>query len=148
MDILDRYLYRGISEEMHQALEGLKPKGISFTRPIRFGEGFKYGQGVTFGSSKNNAIISHQVDSGRFPTSGISTTPFLERAKLYATCKGKRAKGVIYKLDRELFAEKGIKEYRVKDFTRYPEIPEDDEVILAKEDNTSLPMEIVIEILL
>lgn len=153
MDDFGRYLYRGISEEMHIKNEGLQPKGTSFYRGIIIGElhdggdGAVIGSGITCGDSIDNAVIAHQRDSKAFPSSGVSTTPFLERAKIYAIHKAKQAKGFVYKIDRVLLAEKGVGEYRVADYATRPEIPEDDEVILVSNNNGVLPQEIVIEVI-
>lgn len=143
----NEYLYRGVSEEMHKEGFSLHPKGTSFYRINKYGEGFKYGSGITYGSSINNAVIAHQRDSGRFPTSGISTTPFFERAKIYALSSGEKQKGVVYKIDRSLVLINNVKEYRVADYTKFPNIPEDDEVILVIDNNVPLPSECVIEII-
>jgi hypothetical protein len=147
-----KYLYRGVSEEMHHNKKGLLPRGSSFTRTIIIGEhheggdGFVIGLGVV-GDCQDNAVIAHQRDSKVFPSSGISTTPFFERAKFYATHKGEKKRGIVYKIDRFLLSEKAIKQYRVKDYIEFPEIPEDDEIILVKDDNAALPQEIVSEVI-
>ena len=143
----NEYLYRGVSEEMHERGSGLHPKGTSFYRSIKYGEGFKYGSGVTYGSSINNAVIAHQRNSEHFPTSGISTTPLFERAKIYALSGNKKLKGFVYKIDRSLVLKNNIKEYRVADYTKFPNIPEDNEVILVTSDSGPLPWECVIEII-
>ena len=149
----DRYLYRGISEEMHRRREGLQPKGTSFYRGIIIGErqdggdGVVVGSGITCGDSIDNAVILHQSDSEKFPTSGISTTPFLDRAKIYATHNKIQPRGIVYKIDRKLLVNNLIKEYRVKEWAQYPEIPEDDEVILVSIDNGVLADEIVVEVI-
>ncbi|MCG2712550.1 MAG: hypothetical protein L6416_09545 [Candidatus Omnitrophica bacterium] len=97
------------------------------------------------GESEDNAVIAHQRDSDAFPSSGVSTIPFFERAKIYATHS--RLRGIVYKIDRELFASNHIKECRVKERTPYPEISEDDEVILVSKDNGTLTNDIVVEII-
>jgi len=140
-----RYLYRGVSEEMHNAKSSLAPKGTSFYRAIKYDQGFKYDSGVTYGSSINNAIVGHQLDSVKFPTSGISTTPFIDRAKIYALNNGKGSKGIIYKIDRTLLSKNKVKEYRVSEYAKFPSIPEDDEVILVAENNGVLPHEVIVD---
>jgi hypothetical protein len=141
-----RYLYRGVSEEMHNAKSSLAPKGTSFFRTIKYGQGFKYDSGVTYGASVNNAIVGHQLDSAKFPTSGISTTPFIDRARIYALSNGKNAKGIIYKIDRALLSKNKVKEYKVSEYAKSPSIPEDDEVILVVENNGALPHEVIVDI--
>lgn len=142
----DRCLYRGVSEQMHVKKEGLSPKGTSFYRGVCFDEGFRFDTGITFDKSVNNAIISHQTDSQKFPTSGVSTTPFFDRAKVYATHNGKHA-GIVYKIDCKVLKNYNIRAYRVGEYTKYPAIPEDDEVILVGENNAVLPNAIIIEII-
>lgn len=140
-----RYLYRGVSEEMHNTDAGLVPKGTSFYRTIIVGEGFIVGSGVTVGSSMNNAIVGHQIDSAKFPSSCISTTPFIDRAKIYALSNSKNAKGILYKIDRVLLSKNKVREYRVSEYAESPSIPEDDEVILVAENNGILPHEVIVD---
>ncbi|MDD5692190.1 MAG: hypothetical protein PHP10_03315 [Candidatus Omnitrophica bacterium] len=152
MNDFGRYLYRGVSEEMHRSGVGLQPKGSSSSRTIIIGErhdggdDFVVGEGI-IGDSKDNTIIGHQHDSSRFSSSGVSTTPFFERAKIYATFNGKRKNGFVYKIDRILLTENGVVEYRVADYTQYPKIPEDNEVVLVGNNNGTLPQKIVIEVI-
>ncbi|MCG2711326.1 MAG: hypothetical protein L6416_03245 [Candidatus Omnitrophica bacterium] len=151
---MKRYLYRGISEEMHIKKKGLKPKGNSFCREIVIGEiedggdGVVVGGGETVGKSKENAIIAHQRNSDRFPSLGVSTTPFLERAKIYATHKGLRSTGIVYKIDRYLFSINQIEEYRVREWANAPKFPEDDEVILVGGKGKALTDNIIAEVII
>jgi hypothetical protein len=66
--------------------------------------------------------------------------------KKYATRNGTQD-GIVYKLDRSKLPKYGIKEYVVKDYTNFPHIPEDDEVILVHEDHGNLPKDIIVEII-
>jgi len=81
------FLYRGTSYKNHLRNNGkLIPKGITCKYPILYGDSIaKYGSGVTYGCSLSNAVIGHQTNSDRYPTSGVSTTPHFERARFYAT---------------------------------------------------------------
>lgn len=142
----DGCLYRGVSEQMHVKKEGLVPKGTSFCRGVCFGEGFRSDTGITFDRSVNNAVISHQTDSQKFPTSGVSTTPFFDRANVYATNNGKHL-GIVYKIDCKVLKNYNIRVYRVSEYTKYPAIPEDDEVILVGENNAVLPNAIITEVI-
>jgi len=94
---------------------------------------------------KEYAIRQHQWQQSGFPTSGISTTPHFERAKFYAQ------DGVIVKIDRQLFGKYSIKEYVVKEYLeKFPEdiaAPEDDEIILVKEDDGPFPKEVIKEVI-
>lgn len=141
---MENFLYRGVCEEIFKKNKGLAPKGTSFSRAMKYGTGFKYGT-ITYGSSERNAVVGHQKDSSQFPTSGISTTPALDRAKYYALENGIYSKGFIYKIDRNLLKQFHVREYRVADSISIPEAPEDDEVILVPEDGGALPNGVVVE---
>src|SRR5262245_22589396 len=94
------------------------------------------------GPTEEHAVRQHQWKQDGFPTSGISTTPHLYRAKFYA-----RIDHVIVKIDRTYFSRFGIKEFVVKDWLIVDDIsvPEDDEVILVTELDATFPKEIIIE---
>lgn len=147
MDNPHLYLYRGVSEVIHQKGEALHPRGTSFNQFIVYGTGFKYGSGVKYGQSPVNAAIKHQVDSLRFPTAGISTTPLIERAKYYALGGNKFKKGFVYKIDRQKAQLAQITEWHVSEYAKISQVPEDDEHILVSHDNGALPKDIVIEII-
>jgi hypothetical protein len=145
---MERYLYRGVNAKIHEDTGGkLEPKAIGepFKRLVKYGH-FKYGE-VTYGKSLKNAVVSHQKNSSAYPTSGISTTPFFDKAKVYATNKGKYATGVIYKIDTELLQKAKVRAYKVIDFTVKPALPDDKEIILVAEDFGTLPAEIVVEVI-
>jgi hypothetical protein len=147
---MDRYLYRGINPELYQADDGkLKPKsvGIPFRRPVRYGDGGRYGEGLKYGESETNAVIMHQKNSSKYPTSGVSTTPIYENARLYATHKGKYNSGYVIKIDTELLEKNGVKSYVVSDHSRYPAIPGDKEVILVADHCGPLPDQIIVKII-
>ena len=143
---MSNFLYRGISEKMLKSNEGLIPKDTTFIKFVQYGSGVRYDT-VTYGESVQNAVVVHQMDSFKFPTSGISATPFLERAKYYALNKGVRNKGYVYKINRDLLKNFYIKEYRVSEHIAPAQMPEDDEVILVSETGGSLPKEIIVEII-
>ena len=142
------FLYRGISYKKHLQNNGdIKPKGSTSRHPVFFGSPIaNFGSGVTLGKSLNNAVIGHQTNSDRYPTSGVSTTPHLERAEFYATGGGKQ-KGIIYKINRDILKENGTKEVIVKQIAKSPTIPEDEEVILIHKDNGMLPSKIIIDVI-
>lgn len=142
------FLYRGVSLEIHLKYKGkLVPKGLTFKHPVKYGSRIaKYGSGITYGYSEINAVIGHQTNSTEFPTSGVSTTPHFERARLYAT-KGTNDKGIVYKINREDLAEYEVREYIVNKYAVQPTVPEDDEVILVHKDYGPLPKEIIIDII-
>lgn len=107
-----KYLYRGVSECMHNRNQGrLIPKKFSgFKYTFRLNEDVRLDNGAKLGNSPDNAVIRHQLRREGFPTSGISTTPFFEQAKFYATVSGKYP-GYIYKIERAILASSGVKEF-------------------------------------
>lgn len=141
-----KYLYRGVSECMHNRNQGkLRPKIFSeFEYTFKLSEGLCLNNGAKLGNTLDNAVIRHQLRQEGFPTSGISTTPFFERAKYYATVAGKYP-GYIYKIDRKVLASHGVKEFIVADYTDSPSVPEDQEVILVAKDFGVLPDTIITE---
>ncbi len=139
-----RYLYRALRKEEIDAGYVLIPKsqkpfqnhprvGIDTRLPFKLGEQEEY------------AVRQHQWKRNGFPTSGISTTPHFERAIDYAR------EGVIVKINRQLCSKYGIREYVVKEYLdKFPEdiaVPEDDEIILVKENGNSFPKEIIEEVI-
>ena len=147
---MERYLYRGVNPELYQASNGkMIPKSIGrqFRRPVHYGEGGCYGEGLKYGESETNAVIMHQKDSSKYPTSGVSTTPIYENARSYATHNGKYDSGYVYKIDTELLEKNGVKSYSVSEHALYPAIPGDREVILVADKFGALPDEIIVEII-
>ena len=143
-----RYLYRGVNHKIYHKTNGeLWPKapGEPFKKPLYYGQGHHYGEGY-YGNCEENAVILHQKDSSRWRTSGISTTPSLENAKIYAAHDGKYSSGFVYKIDRHLLGQFGVKWYEVSKNTTAPAIPGDQEIILVAENYGPLPKEIVVGI--
>ena len=85
--------------------------------------------------------------SGAFPTAGIATTPHFDRAKFYALGGQTHSVGFVYKLDRELFASNGVREFIVAQYTVHPAVPQDDDVILVASELGELPDGIIVEVL-
>jgi hypothetical protein len=123
-----RFLYRALREAEIQAGGVLIPKKtelfiahprLPITLPFRLG------------LYHEHAVREHQWD-GLYETCGISTTPHLARAQLYAA-----RLGVIVKIDLTILESVGIVHFRVADFVAPSEIavPEDDEVILVSPTN-------------
>jgi len=148
VNIDGRYLYRGVSEELHQRNGGrLVPKlPNTFEHAFKYGEGIKYGSGARYGSSDINAVLLHQLEQKGLPTSGISTTPIWDRAKFYALGGGKAKRGYIYIIDRGALSKYGVKQYTVSEYIPEPSIPEDFEVILVSSDFGPLPQEVIVEV--
>jgi hypothetical protein len=156
-----RYLYRGESERLFNAHEGLlipKIPGKPFHDYARMGQPWTAcGTGVQCGDGAANEIVRHEFagkhkpleDLGwNFGTSGVSTTPHYERARHYATHGGTASSGYIYKLDRDKLRDYGVVEYVVANVKPVESIsfPEDEEVILVANDYGELPKEIVLSV--
>ena len=146
MDKHNKYLYKGLRKEEIDAWNILIPKsqgpfrshprlGIDTRLPFVLGEAEEY------------AVRQHQWKQSGYPTSGVSTTPHFERAK---KVYGERNRAIV-KINRQLFGKYGIKEYVVKEYLgKFPEdiaAPEDDEIILVKEDGGPFPKEIIVEVI-
>ncbi len=147
---MQRYLYRGVNPDLYRATGGqLVPKasGVPFKQYVYFGGGSYFGDGTVFGQSERNAIIQHQRDSAKNPGAGVSTTPFFENAKVYATHKGKYTSGYVFKIDSELLDAYYVSRYVVAEHATSPAIPEDEEVILVAQDFGPLPSQIVVEVM-
>ncbi len=97
---------------------------------------------ITLGKRPEHAVRAHQC-KGLYPTSGVSTTPHLERAEYYA-----QHHRTIAKIAVERLAECGIETFQVSEHV-HPEfilVPEDDEVILVCPGAECLPKEIIVDI--
>jgi hypothetical protein len=142
------YLFRGVSEELYRKLGGkLIPKvQAPFEHCFIAGKGIRAGDGAVAGRTTGNAVIRHQLGQAGFPTSGVSTTPYFERALFYATSGGLHTSGYIYKIDRELLTANGVYEFIIAEYATNPSVPEDDEVILVASDYRELPAGIVVEV--
>ncbi len=143
----DRHLYRGVNDEMHKAYRAeLRPKQFTpFTRAPEFGR--DEWDNCFYGDSPLNAVVEHQRFQAGYPTSGVSTTPFLERARFYATRGGELSSGYIYVIDPKLCRAHGVMLYSVNDIVPQPSIAADDEVILVAQDFGVIPAAVVIKII-
>ena len=130
-----------------------KSPGNTFRQPIYYGstgdpeKDSYYGDGSTYGASETNAVIKHQRNSSKNPTSGISTTPKLDNAKKYATYDGKYQAGFVYVIDTALLPEHGVTAHDVAAHATLPAIPGDQEIILVAAYFDALPPEIVVEVI-
>jgi hypothetical protein len=143
------YLYRGVRAEMHRATNGvIKPRAWSFSRVPRADEDYvRADSGVVAGESSTNAVIAHQHDSSKFPSSGISTTLHFERAAFYATNGyDPSVAGCVYKIERRELRANGVRECLVADYATWPKVPQDDEVILVVSGNRALPRSAITEV--
>ena len=70
---------------MHSIGSALTPKGYDFNQYAHMGSSIaRLGSGIVHGKSPVNAAVGHQDDSSVYKTSGISTTPLIERVFYYA----------------------------------------------------------------
>jgi hypothetical protein len=146
---MTEFLFRGVSEAFHQANGGLlRPKVQgAFSYEFKWDDpDFVFDSGITFDPTSTNAVIRHQLNQAGFPTSGISTTPILERATLYARGKDGKTSGYVFKIDRMALLPLGVTDFVVKQFC-VPSIPEDEEVILVVQHGSHLPLSAIIEVI-
>ncbi|MCF8459792.1 MAG: hypothetical protein K9G46_03645 [Flavobacteriales bacterium] len=136
-----RFLYRGVSKAMYEEGHGLKPKGTSLLKVLTHNGDFKYDGSMTVGESQANAILAHQLDSGKYPTSGVSTSFSFQIAKEYATYNGQP--GYVYELDRMRFLEFYVEEFIVSKIVAKPYKPFDDEVIIRSAKDIEIPFSLV-----
>jgi len=96
----------------------------------------------TLGERPEHAVRAHQWD-GRYPTSGVSTTPHLKRAEYYA-----QRHRTIASIAVERLADFGIQMFRVSEHIDSSLVfaPDDDEVILVCPNAECFPQEIIAEI--
>ncbi|WP_253825354.1 hypothetical protein [Vibrio sp. 03-59-1] len=97
-----KYLYRGANIHFFNERDGkLIPKTPheNFCAPVYMGSPHAtMGSGITMGASTINTAILHQLEQKGYPTSGLSFTPYFERAEYYATKNGS-CNGYVYKID-------------------------------------------------
>lgn len=139
-------LYRGVNQEIFEQFDGaLIPKE---SKPfVKSPEWDRAEWGNSYwGECKANAVVEHQQHQAGYPTSGISTTPHLERAIYYATYDGKFSCGYVYVIDETKCQTHKVSVYIVKDIVPMPSVPEDNEVVLVASDFGELPRSLIIEI--
>lgn len=147
--MVSQFLYRGVSKAFHDANGGLLTPKIQgpFTYTLHWDEpGFTWDSGATWDSTATNALIRHQLNQEGFPTSGISTTPHLDRAIFYTRGRSGGAGGYVFKIDRATLSHHGITEFVVSQFC-VPSVPDDDEVILVVPAVAHLPQQVILEII-
>lgn len=139
-------LYRGVNPDLHAEINGvLRPKT---SRPFMASPEWDRAEwgNAFWGESPGNAVIEHQQHQAGFPTSGVSTTPHLERAIFYATHGGKYCRAFVYVIDRSQCGALGVSEFIVNDVVPLPSVAEDDEVILVAGDFGPLPGALIVEV--
>lgn len=143
-------LYRGVNSKMFDEIKDYKfiqPKSYEFGIVFQHDGTIKHDGSATYGKSEKNAILGHQIDSSKFKTSGISTTPFINRAREYALHSGKFNKGYILSFDTHKLDTNEYEVLVVSTRVIFPTKPEDDERILIRKDNANIPFEIVCKVL-
>ena len=146
---MEDLLYRGINQQQYELLldtQILKPKGDEFAM-VHVADGtFKYDGSTTYGKSQQNSNAGHQMDSDRFKTAGISTTPLWHRAIFYALNGLRNNHGYILFFEKSILSSNGIELFIVKDFIPAPKIPDDDEVILRSTVNRPISIKCITRI--
>lgn len=139
-------LYRGLHESRYLNLTSiLTPKeSLPFVKPPKWG--IMQWDASTWDASAANAVIEHQHHQAGLPTSGLSTTPSLERARFYALGRAHSGCGYIVSFDRAKLKEHGVSQYIVNEMVPNPAIPEDNEVILVAPTFGPIPETTVIEV--
>jgi len=140
---MSRFLFRALRENEIRAGNILVPKAQGeFVAEPRLDVDTRLDE-VVLVRTREYAVRQHQWQQNGFPTSGISATPHIDRAKYY--CQH----GVIVKIDRYLLPGHGIQEFFVKEWLgKHPEDianSNDDEVILVSETGR-FPSHIIVEI--
>lgn len=143
------YLYRGVSLRLHNSGLGLKPKASGpFKHAAQWDEPLaRWDSGVTWDESEANAVIRHEWNQEGLPTSGISTTPHLERAKFYSRGRDGCQEGVVYRIDRGRLQFHHVREFVVSKYSLWPSIPTDEEVILIPPEGGVMPAELIVEVI-
>jgi hypothetical protein len=140
------YLYRGFNSgiDISKAMEPKNPDGEMETYAECGDERVQCGDAdFTCGKSVANTIHSHEYGGNGQDTSGISTTPFFDRAKVYALGNGKYERGTVLTFSRQALLNGGIEIFRIKDVVGSPAIPEDDEYWIYFEGD--FPMDMIVE---
>ena len=139
------YLYRGLRKEEIDAGNLLIPKS---QEPFAADPCLGIDTRLPFilGKTEEHAVRKHQWLQSGYPTRGISTTPHIERARIYA-----KSNKIIVVIDRRLFKQYGIREYHINTILgAFPEdisVPEDDEVIIVFDVDGPFPKELIVEVI-
>ena len=146
-------LYRGMNIDMFRELGGLlKPRGNQSVAEL-YPSNHLYPSDRLFpGEHEKNAVDKHQ-NPNRFNEANfknqsayLSTTPIFSRALHYAT-SGNKKLGVVFVIDRTLFKQHQVTEYRVSEIASIITVPEDKEILLLTSPlGSSLPDGVIVEI--
>lgn len=143
------YLYRGVSLRSHNSGHGLKPKASGpFRYAVQWDEPLaRWDSGVKWDETEANAVIRHEWNQEGLPTSGISTTPHLDRATFYARGRDGCQEGVVYRIDRSKLPFHHVRELDVSEYSHWPSEPKDEEVILIPPEGEILAAELILEVI-
>jgi hypothetical protein len=145
---IPKILYRGISIKMFKAANGhLIPKAIGkkFETEVCCGDPHaECGLGAQAGNGVANTVLLHQYGQRGYPTSGFSTTPHKERAKIYATYGNEP--GLILSFCTDNLQDSNVEIFRVRDHVESPSVSDDDEYILVTKDYGMLDFYSLIDI--
>lgn len=144
------YLYRGVSLSMFQELDGkLMPKQMCdpfSSIPCAGDPHAVCGSGIVAGDASINSVVFHQWRQLGLPTSGVSFTPFWERAKFYAFSGGRNLEGYIFKISVKKLIEASVLVYKVNDLVPHPAVPDDDEHILVARDCKEISEQVIVSV--
>ena len=136
-----RKLYRGVSKELDLKCEGkLSPKGSMREIAARYDGRIRYDGTFSHGTSEDNTVRAHHIESGLYSGCYISTTYDEDLARIFATNNYKQ-EGWVYVLDQSLFEKYGIITKKFPD----PLYPYEKEISIRAADNKSIPNQVVIE---
>jgi hypothetical protein len=140
-------LYRGVHESKYRdVLSALTPKERA---PFQKEPAWDVAEWDTsdWNATETNAVIEHQHAQAGLPTSGLSTTPHLARARFYALGRAQAGCGYVVCIDASRCPPHAIEIYHVNAIVRHPAVPEDNEVILAAPDFGPVPEQVVVEVI-
>lgn len=144
------YLYRGMSLPMFEKLDGkLIPKKIGeiFSSIPCAGDAHAVcGSGIVAGDAPINSVIFHQWAQLGLPTSGVSSTPFEDRAEFYALSGGDNLEGYVFKLSINELINASVTIYKVNELVPSPAIPDDNEHILVADNFEAIPEKAIVSI--
>lgn len=138
-------LYRGENmDNWNKILKNgyIAPKERIFEIAFNYNGLMKYDGSATYGYSKLNAILGHQLDSNKFKTSGISTTSEFDIAKFYSLHNKTYSKGIILELDVNRIDLNKYEIINVSNYIKNPIKPHDNEFILKRHDNLNIPLDL------
>lgn len=139
-DLLPEFLYRALRAiEIEQNYNLIPKSSEPFSSGPRFGIDMVFP--ISFGGPEN-AARQHNWNQNGFPTRGISSTPFRERAEFYG-----QTNKVIVKIATRDFEQLGISTFRIKDLKHGIAVPEDDEYIIIYKQDGVFPKQIIVEVI-